>query len=210
MTEELYEPEGQFEDAELAKRLHTLYAAFPEVSAEQVARCQELVLNGIKSDSNDRDESGSSRRLTGRTGSTRRWWMGAAAAAALFAVVVLSPARLTDNGQKATDSLANATLTPSGSTTLIDGGTAVQFDIRLPDDAHDVALVGDFNGWDSDATPMVQHAPDGTWTAKVDLVPGVHKYAFIVDGSRWLVNPLAPQLPDAGFGPANAVVVGSL
>jgi hypothetical protein len=32
-------------------------------------------------------------------------------------------------------------------------------------------------------------------------------YAFVVDGKRWMVDPMAPQVPDAGFGAVNAVVV---
>jgi hypothetical protein len=32
-------------------------------------------------------------------------------------------------------------------------------------------------------------------------------YAFVVDGKKWLVDPLAPQVLDKGYGPANAVVV---
>jgi len=32
-------------------------------------------------------------------------------------------------------------------------------------------------------------------------------YAFVIDGTRWLVDPMAPQVPDADLGPANAVIV---
>src|SRR5690606_29149601 len=76
-----------------------------------------------------------------------------------------------------------------------------------PAEVRQVALVGDFNGWDSDSTVMRRSSADGAWSTKVPLGPGVHNYAFVVDGQRWLVDPMAPQVPDRGFGPANAVVV---
>ena len=86
-------------------------------------------------------------------------------------------------------------------------GGAVRFDLALPSPASEVALVGDFNGWDDEATPMVRRGSDGTWSARVPLPPGRHVYAFVVDGKRWLIDPLAPQVPDAGFGPTNTVIV---
>ena len=87
-----------------------------------------------------------------------------------------------------------------GATTA--SGDAVRFDLMLPNAVQEVALVGDFNGWDEHATPMVRRRDDGAWSAKVPLSPGRHVYAFVIDGRRWLVDPLAPQVPDGGYGPA--------
>ena len=100
---------------------------------------------------------------------------------------------------------APAAATPVGATTA--SGDAVRFDLMLPNAVQEVALVGDFNGWDEHATPMVRRRDDGAWSAKVPLSPGRHVYAFVIDGRRWLVDPLAPQVPDGGYGPANAVIV---
>jgi len=36
----------------------------------------------------------------------------------------------------------------------------------------------------------------------VPLEPGVHDYAFVLDGERWVVDPDAPQVDD-DFGGAN-------
>jgi 1,4-alpha-glucan branching enzyme len=102
--------------------------------------------------------------------------------------------------------VAGSAHTLEGSTRAVGDGT-VRFELRLPATAREVSLVGDFNGWDEQATPMVQQAADGTWSARVPLEPGRHTYAFVVDGQQWLVDPLAPQVPDAGFGPTNAVIV---
>lgn len=44
-----------------------------------------------------------------------------------------------------------------------------------------VNLVGDFNEWRPTAHPM-QQGPDKAWTTTVNLKPGHHRYAFLVDG----------------------------
>jgi len=50
--------------------------------------------------------------------------------------------------------------------------------VRLPH-ARQVALIGDFNDWDSRAHPLVQVAP-GLWERAVSLPAGKHRYAFLV------------------------------
>jgi len=76
----------------------------------------------------------------------------------------------------------------------------VQFRIRVPD-AHQVQLAGTFTGW----KPAVSltRSSTGEWTALVPLRPGVHDYAFVVDGDRWVADPNAPQVDDS-FGGTNS------
>jgi 1,4-alpha-glucan branching enzyme len=52
-------------------------------------------------------------------------------------------------------------------------------------DAKAVSLVGDFNGWKSDAHPMTRQA-DGSWHAVVSVHHGHHRYVFLVDGKSTL------------------------
>ncbi len=52
-------------------------------------------------------------------------------------------------------------------------------------EARQVSIVGDFNNWDPDATPMIRE-PDGQWTASLELRHGYHRYAFLVDGKTVL------------------------
>jgi len=47
--------------------------------------------------------------------------------------------------------------------------------------AHWVFLVGDFNDWQTDASPMKRMA-DGSWWIQVTLHPGHHRYYFLVNG----------------------------
>lgn len=52
--------------------------------------------------------------------------------------------------------------------------------------ARRVAVVGDFNGWRSDATPLVREAGTSRWSVTLALRDGEHRYAFVVDGTRWV------------------------
>ena len=62
-------------------------------------------------------------------------------------------------------------------------GDHVRCRFRLPgfDDAHEVFLVGSFNGWNTTAERM-QHN-NGTWETIVSLKPDEYEYKFIVDGT---------------------------
>ena len=51
--------------------------------------------------------------------------------------------------------------------------------------AKHVTLIGDFNDWHPEATPMKRH-PDGSWHAQVQLTHGHHHYQFLVDGKATL------------------------
>lgn len=191
------------DDAALVARFRASYAKLPAASAEQIAACTRAVL----SDAQRETASPVVRVLR------QRWWWGAAAAAVLV-VSVARPWRLGDTQRRADSAFADVpsaaaptgpanTGAPVGTTSTDRAGT--RFKLTLPSTASEVAIVGDFNGWDEHATPMVR---DGSgWSASVPLPPGRHVYAFVIDGTRWLIDPLAPQVPDAAFGPANALVI---
>lgn len=81
-----------------------------------------------------------------------------------------------------------------------------QFVARFPE-AHSVAVVGAFNDWRPEATPLADDDHDGVWDARVILPTGQHEYMFVVDGERWVADPLAGRYVDDGFGRQNAVLV---
>ena len=72
-------------------------------------------------------------------------------------------------------------------------------------DAHRVALVGDFNGWSKDATPLAPVSEPGAWAVSVTVPKGRHEYAFIIDGERWAPDPFAARVADE-FGTESSVV----
>jgi hypothetical protein len=71
--------------------------------------------------------------------------------------------------------------------------------------ASEVSLVGNFNQWQKDATPMQATGVPGVWAVAVPLAAGIHEYAFVVDGERWAPDPLAPGKTDE-FGTESSVI----
>ncbi|MES2523559.1 MAG: isoamylase early set domain-containing protein [Gemmatimonadota bacterium] len=206
-------PSEEDDDAVLGAHIAAMYRGYPARSQADADRCAREVIARAKAQP-------AWRALVPR----QRWWWGAAAAAVLV-VVTMRPWRpdASDEAGRVFTSAAREATTPPGAAagspggamarspqgtiTSLDGGDTVRFDLRLATEPKDVSLVGDFNGWDESATPMLRRNGDETWSAQISLSPGRHVYAFVVDGQQWLVDPLAPQVPDAGFGPANAVVI---
>lgn len=207
-------PDNDHEQGDIAARIAALYAQTPTADADQVERCVRAV--------RARSMHQPVRSRLGIVGP--RWWWGAAAAAVLITATTRPwrgsiATREADSAfadaaalavqSAAAESVASAATDAGalrGSITRVNGSN-IEFDLQLPTSAKAVAIVGDFNDWDQHATPMAKRAADGTWSARVPLAPGRHTYAFVVDGERWIVDPLAPQVPGDGYGPANAVVI---
>lgn len=85
--------------------------------------------------------------------------------------------------------------------------TPVQFVVVAPG-AESVSLVGDFNDWDARLTPMRADRDGRLWTVTIPLPAGRHRYAFLVNGARWLADPSAPRAPDDFGTPSSVVTVG--
>lgn len=99
---------------------------------------------------------------------------------------------------------------PSGSSQTAKGTPApdtvqlVRF-VFVDSGAATVQLVGDFNEWTRGATVLKRSGAPGVWTVSVPLTPGRHEYAFIVNGSRWVADPLAVKTSD-DFGTESSVI----
>lgn len=116
----------------------------------------------------------------------------ALAAAAVFAVMV---GMGTMSTMGSSDARSGAVATAAAPAEVL-----VRFQLEAPQ-AQSVTLAGDFSEWSPAHT--MQRSADGVWTIVVPLTPGVHEYAFVVDGSRWIPDPAAPAKPD-GFGGMNS------
>jgi hypothetical protein len=66
--------------------------------------------------------------------------------------------------------------------------------------ARSVEVVGSFNDWRRGALPLSDQDHDGIWHGAVVLPAGQHEYMFVVDGERWVADPLAGRYVDDGFG----------
>jgi Glycogen recognition site of AMP-activated protein kinase len=59
--------------------------------------------------------------------------------------------------------------------------------------ARSVAVAGDFNRWDADATLLTRERGSRGWSVTLALRDGEHRYAFVVDGTRWVPDPRAER-----------------
>jgi hypothetical protein len=114
------------------------------------------------------------------------------AAAAVLALLV--PAALAV-GRRASPPVSDAPLAVAADSRLY-----VRFELD-DSEASSVALAGSFTNW----TPRYElhQTTPGVWSVLVPITPGVHQYAFIVDGGRWVPDPRAPRVDD-GFGGSNS------
>ena len=133
------------------------------------------------------------------------------AACALFAAGIavgrLTGSRNLTTASRSETASSNALITPrAAATTAASPTRVVQFVLAAPT-ASRVTLVGDFNDWDTGATPMRFDRATGRWTVSVPLPSGRHVYAFVVDGDQWTPDPVAPRAANDGFGTPNSVLV---
>jgi len=84
---------------------------------------------------------------------------------------------------------------------------AVHFALLAPA-ASRVSLVGDFDGWNPGAVPMHRAADGATWVVDLPLRPGLHTFAYAVDGGI-KIDPAAPRAAGDDFGTPSSVVVVS-
>jgi hypothetical protein len=66
--------------------------------------------------------------------------------------------------------------------------------------ARSVEVVGSFNNWSRGALHLRDDNNDGIWHVAAVLPAGQHEYMFVVDGERWVSDPLAGRYVDDGFG----------
>lgn len=85
------------------------------------------------------------------------------------------------------------------------GARMIVFSLEVPE-ASDVSIVGDFNDWDAEATPLSRTSALDEWAAAVPLVPGRYQYTFIVDGEQWVADPGAPRALQSDFGRPSSVI----
>jgi 1,4-alpha-glucan branching enzyme len=80
----------------------------------------------------------------------------------------------------------------------------ITFTVLAPD-AREVSVVGSFNGWRPNATPL-NNTGAGEWAVRLMLRSGQYEYRFVVDG-RWSEDPRASQHVANPFGEFNSVLV---
>lgn len=85
------------------------------------------------------------------------------------------------------------------------GAIVVRFVLEAPA-AAEVAVVGDWNGWDPQADRLAK-TEGGVWEVEVPLVPEQeYRYQFLIDGEEWMPDPNAILQVEDGFGSVNSVL----
>lgn len=124
------------------------------------------------------------------------------AAAAGFAVIVAG-ATLAMSAGSADPATAVAVTTNDTPATA---GNVVRFVISAPE-AGTVSVVGDFNGWNAEATPLRASTDDGVWTVALPLAAGSYQYAFVIDGTAWVADPAASLALEDEFGVSSSLMI---
>jgi 1,4-alpha-glucan branching enzyme len=70
--------------------------------------------------------------------------------------------------------------------------------------ARSISIIGSFNGWRHDATPMSRVGAD-RWFQVLLLPPGTYEYQFLVDG-KWMPDPQARKTTPNQFGEVNSIL----
>ena len=70
-----------------------------------------------------------------------------------------------------------------------------------------MTLVGDFNGWNQLANPLMKDSA-GLWVTEL-TTPGAghYQYKFIVDGKRWAEDPSNGLKVSDGYGGLNSLLI---
>ena len=84
-------------------------------------------------------------------------------------------------------------------------GPAKSVDFQFADaKATSVAIVGDFNDWNKDKSPM--KLENGTWKVALSLKPGRHEYKFVVNNTDWITDPKCPETVADKYGGRSSIV----
>lgn len=85
-----------------------------------------------------------------------------------------------------------------------------QVTFHLPEDveAKEACVVGEFNNWDQNATPLKKSR--GVWKASVELEQGrEYQFRYLVNGSEWHNDDAADRYVPNNVDGDNSVVVTS-
>jgi hypothetical protein len=83
-----------------------------------------------------------------------------------------------------------------------DGRPTISFVLDVDDD---VSVVGDFNGWDPHAHPLLRDG-SGRRVVTVPIAPGSYAFRYLAAGGRFFDDPEADSFADNGYGETHGVL----
>jgi len=74
--------------------------------------------------------------------------------------------------------------------------------LHLPrDSVKSISLVGEFNNWQVGKTLLADPDSNGIYETDMNLPPGEYEYKFVINGKKWIPDPINPrQIPDGWNG----------
>jgi len=85
------------------------------------------------------------------------------------------------------------------------GATKVTFSLPKEVQAEQVAVCGDFNGWDPDAHPLKKYK-DGHFGVAINLNEGEYRYRFLLDGCKWENDWEAERYEPNAYGGEDSII----
>ncbi|MFN2290870.1 MAG: isoamylase early set domain-containing protein [Anaerolineae bacterium] len=87
------------------------------------------------------------------------------------------------------------------------GKTIVTFVLPSNIWAERVNLVGEFNDWDTRATPMNRNRSDANWKVTLELQTGKrYRFRYLIDGKEWLNDWHADDHIENPYGSYDSIV----
>ncbi|MCA1753194.1 MAG: isoamylase early set domain-containing protein [Spirochaeta sp.] len=159
----------------------------------------------------DSDTTRFQRSTSKRAGLQRAAWKATAGVAAVLAVAFVSygfgyrqAAHRTEEAQTA--SIAEAQSPRDAEPVPAGNGVSVRFRVVAPG-ASQISVVGDFNDWDPQITPMEQAQDGETWIVTTELEPDrAYTYNFVIDGTQFIPDPAAGRTIQDSFGGEKSVI----
>lgn len=109
-------------------------------------------------------------------------------------------------GPRSGPELAAAGARPGSPAAAVSDVVLVRFVFADPS-AESVSVAGDFSRWEPIPLSRRERGEDQRlWSGLVAVPRGEHRYMFVVDGDRWVTDPLATAVRDDGFGNRNAIL----
>jgi 1,4-alpha-glucan branching enzyme len=73
--------------------------------------------------------------------------------------------------------------------------------------AERVNVVGEFNDWDTRATPMIRNRSDANWKVTLELQTGKrYRFRYLIDGREWLNDWHADDHIENPYGSYDSIV----
>ncbi len=69
-------------------------------------------------------------------------------------------------------------------------------------DIKSIALIGDFNNWNTDGIMLQEDG--GVWKVVIKLDPGLYQYKYLINGKEQIVDPKSPGYTPDGLGGKNS------